>query len=222
MERSNHERTAMEATPAAEVPGPQHPEAVGVSRDMNTAAAAVFHDLDAQTSVQPAVDVGAIIAAIYDRHQQELFTFALRSCRDREAAEDLLHEAFVRLIVEVEAGRLPDNVRAWLYRVTANLVASRGRRATVARRWLASATGPEGVVHGPEPSVLDRERRDDLDLALGDLGADARTALLMAAEGFRGEEIATAIGRSALATRTLMCRARLQLRERLGSMESWA
>jgi RNA polymerase sigma factor (sigma-70 family) len=206
----------------AEVPGPQHPDAVGVSRDMNTVAAAVMLDLDATTSVQPAVDVGAVVAAIYDRHQQELFTFALRSCRDREAAEDLLHEAFVRLIVEVDAGRMPDNVRAWLYRVTANLVASRGRRATVARRWLASAGAQERVVHGPEPAFLERERRDDLDDALGDLGADARTALLMAAEGFRGDEIATAIGRSAVATRTLMCRARLQLRERLGSMESWA
>jgi RNA polymerase sigma-70 factor (ECF subfamily) len=220
MERSNDERPAVEAPTTAEVPGPQHPDAVGVSRDMNAVAAAVMRDFD--TSAAQAVDVGAVVAAFYDRHQKELFTFALRSCRDREAAEDLLHEAFVRLIVEVEAGRLPDNVRAWLYRVTANLVASRGRRATVARRWLASAAAPDRVVHGPEPSYLEQERRDDLDVALGDLGADARTALLMAAEGFRGEEIATAIGRSAVATRTLMCRARLQLRERLGSMESWA
>jgi len=221
MEPSNDERPAVERPPTADVPGQQQPKAVGVSPDMNTVAAVVMRDFDT-TSAHTAVDVGAVVAAIYDRHQQELFTFALRSCRDREAAEDLLHEAFVRLIVEVEAGRMPDNVRAWLYRVTANLVASRGRRATVARRWLASAAAPEHVAHGPEPSFLERERRDDLDVALGDLGADARTALLMAAEGFRGEEIATAIGRSAIATRTLMCRARLQLRERLGSMESWA
>jgi RNA polymerase sigma-70 factor (ECF subfamily) len=189
---------------------------------MNHAATAVMHDFDALTSVQPTIDVGVLVAAIYDRHQGELFTFALRSCRDREAAEDLLHEAFVRLMVEIEADRTPDNVRAWLYRVTANLVASRGRRATVARRWLASAGPPEATVGGPEQSFVERERRADLDDALGDLGIDARTALLMAADGFHGDEIAAAIGRTAIATRTLMCRARLQLRERLGSMESWS
>ena len=53
---------------------------------------------------------------------------------------------------------------------------------------------------------------------LGELGADARTALLMAANGFSGLEIADAIGRSPNATRTLMCRSRIQLRERLVSM----
>ncbi len=37
----------------------------------------------------------------------------------------------------------------------------------------------------------------------------------MAANGFNGMEIAEAIGRSGNATRTLMCRSRLQLRQRL-------
>ncbi len=41
----------------------------------------------------------------------------------------------------------------------------------------------------------------------------------MAAQGFDGAEIAAAIGRTPLATRSLMCRARLQLRQRLAAME---
>ena len=56
------------------------------------------------------------VAATYDSHHVELFTFAVRACRDRETAEDLVHEAFVRLIVETEAGRTPMQVRGWLYR----------------------------------------------------------------------------------------------------------
>ena len=56
-----------------------------------------------------------------------------------------------------------------------------------------------------------------LDDALAELDLDARTALVMAANGFKGIEIADAIGRSGTATRTLMCRSRLQLRQRLGS-----
>ncbi|HEX2469913.1 MAG TPA: sigma factor-like helix-turn-helix DNA-binding protein, partial [Candidatus Limnocylindrales bacterium] len=75
---------------------------------------------------------------------------------------------------------------------------------------------------GPEPLYLDRERRSDLDLALAELSEDARTALLMAANGFSGIEIAEAIGRTGVATRAMMCRARLQLRKRLGSFEAMA
>lgn len=158
------------------------------------------------------------VSAIYDGLQRELFTFALRACHDHGAAEDLVHEAFVRLVVEVEAGRTPRNIRAWLYRVIANLAVSRGRRASVAQRELgALAAGQTDA--GPEPAYLEHERQSDLDAILGELGADARTALLMAANGFNGLEIAEAIGRSGNATRTLMCRARLQLRERLTSLE---
>jgi len=75
-----------------------------------------------------------------------------------------------------------------------------------------------GEVTGPESAYLEQERDADLDLALGELGDDARTALLMAAGGFNGMEIAEAIGRTGGATRTLMCRSRLQLRHRLGAM----
>jgi RNA polymerase sigma-70 factor, ECF subfamily len=161
------------------------------------------------------------VAAAYDLHQRELFTFAVRACRDREVAEDLVHEAFTRLIVELEAGRPPANVRAWLYRVTANLNVSRARRTAVAQRQAAGLVD-RGVEPGPELTFLGSERREAIETALAELGDDARTALLMAADGFSGMEIAEAIGRTGLATRALMCRARLQLRERLGSYEASA
>jgi RNA polymerase sigma-70 factor (ECF subfamily) len=161
------------------------------------------------------------VATAYDLHQRELYTFALRVSRDREVAEDLVHEAFTRLIIELEAGRAPANVRAWLYRVTANLNVSRARRAAVAQRQAAGLVEHDSEP-GPEPTFLDSERRSTLEAALAELGDDARTALLMAADGFSGMEIAEAIGRTGLATRALRCRARLQLRERLGSYEAMA
>ncbi len=169
--------------------------------------------------VDAAGQTGDLVAALYDAHQRELFSFALRSSRDREAAEDLVHEAFVRLIVEIDAGREPTNIRAWLYRVIANLVVSRARRAAVAQKQLGALVA-RGVEAGPEPEFLEHERKQDIDAVLAEIGPDARTALLMAANGFNGLEIAEAIGRSAIATRALMCRTRLQLRERLGSMQA--
>jgi RNA polymerase sigma factor (sigma-70 family) len=176
------------------------------------------HDFPGRVDTAAPEGIGDVVTAIYDGHQRELFTFALRACGDREAAEDLVHEAFVRLIVEIDAGRMPDNVRAWLYRVTANLATTRGRRATVARKWLGFFAVNE-TARGPEPIFLDVERRSDLETVLGELDPDARTALLLAAHGFSGQEIAAAIGRSDNATRTLMCRSRLRLRERLESMQ---
>lgn len=180
-------------------------------------------DIEALTAatVDPSVRTAELVAAMYDAHQRELFTFALRTCRDREAAEDLVHESFIRLIVEVDAGREPTNIRAWLYRVVANLAVSRARRASVAQKQLGELLERD-TESGPEPQFLENERRSDIEIALADIGPDARTALLMAANGFNGIEIAEAIGRSANATRSLMCRARLQLRDRLGSQQALA
>ena len=60
--------------------------------------------------------------------------------------------------------------------------------------------------------MLARERRSTLDAVLATLPAEARTALLLSADGFSGEEIAAAIGRSHGATRTMLSRARVRVR----------
>ena len=71
------------------------------------------------------------------------------------------------------------------------------------------------MVEAPEETALRRERHDDLSNALASLPADARAALLLAAREFSGQEIARAIGKSDGATRSLLWRSRLALRERL-------
>jgi formamidopyrimidine-DNA glycosylase len=58
----------------------------------------------------------------------------------------------------------------------------------------------------------------DLNRALGELGVDERTVLLMAAAGFKGVEIAAATGKGAGATRNAMVEARLRLRRRLDAI----
>jgi len=126
-----------------------------------------------------------VVAATYDTHQRELFSLALRSSRDPAIAEEVVQEAFIRLIVEIGAGRSPDNMRAWLYRVIANLVVSGGRSAAVARRQLGALVKTD-VDEGPEPAYLVQERQTDLEKVLAELDVDARTALVMAASGFKG------------------------------------
>jgi RNA polymerase sigma-70 factor (ECF subfamily) len=157
-----------------------------------------------------------IATSMFESHHDELFRAALRVCRDPETAEDLVQEALLRLMVETDTRGAPDNVRAWLHRVIANLAISMGRRATVSRRY-AGALVRRDEPATPEAIVLGLEARSALVAALGTLPEGARTALVLAASGYPGAEIAAAIGRSDTATRTMMSRARLKLRGSLAA-----
>jgi RNA polymerase sigma factor (sigma-70 family) len=151
------------------------------------------------------------LTALYETHRVELFAFLLRMTRDRETAEDLLQETFIRLITEARAGRLPDLVRPWLYRVAANAAISRSRHGAVWNRLVPRLVDRREPA-GPESEALRIERDSELHTALAQLAPDGRAALLLAAQGFSGQEIASSIGRTEAATRTLLCRARVQLR----------
>ena len=161
----------------------------------------------------------AYVADAYDQYQREIYSFALHATRSTDAAEDVTQEAFIRLLREARDHHVPENVRAWLYRVAGNLVISRGRRQSVAQRWLTALVRSEVTEVSPERIAVDRERHEALQVALARLPSDARVGLLMAAQGFNGREIAESIGRSEQATRTMLCRARLQVRQLLDSRD---
>jgi len=147
----------------------------------------------------------------FEEHQQKLTSFAYAMTRDRDSAEDLVQESFLRLVKEINAGRAPENVSAWLFRVCSNLATSRGRRLTVAQRFLRVQRS--GHDEPPaEIEILRREENTALLEGLSRLAPDARAALLMAAQGFSGREIAEALDRTEVATRTMMFRAREKLR----------
>ena len=170
-----------------------------------------------------AATTDALLVDAWAAYHEELYAFLVRTTRDPDVAEDLLQEAFVRLTRELGSGPGPENLRAWLYRVATNLAISRGRRIATAVRGLVrlgarSDTGR--TIDGPESVYLRHETQATLMRALDTLAPDARAALLLASQGFTGAEIAATIGRSDIATRTLLCRARLRLRERLGSEEA--
>jgi RNA polymerase sigma-70 factor (ECF subfamily) len=160
--------------------------------------------------------VGPIVEAAFDAHAARLKGFALAAARDDAAADDLVQETFLRFIRHVRAEGVPDNVPGWLHRVCANLVVSRGRRLAVADR-KRSQLADGGVGPSPEEQVIRTDESSRLRDALAELPVDARTALLMAAAGFSATEIGDAIGRSANATSTYICRARIKLREILTS-----
>ena len=160
---------------------------------------------------EPVAAVAISASDAYGDHGEALRLFLVRYTRDASAAEDLAQEAFLRLLVESTAGRAPTNVRAWLFRVGVNLAASRARRQAVATRH-AWALLSRSVAPSPEEELIDREESRRLTDLLEGLAEHVRVALLLSAEGYSGAEIARTIGRSELATRSLLCRQRSRLR----------
>ena len=65
--------------------------------------------------------------AAFRAYAPELRRFALRRMRDQAAGDDIVTEAFARLLVQAEQ---PRDTRAWLFAVTRNLIAEHHRAAT--------------------------------------------------------------------------------------------
>lgn len=163
-------------------------------------------------------DVDATVETAFLLHADRLTSFAIAATHDRDAADDMVGETFLRLLREVRAGRTPDNVGAWLYRVCGNQIASRGRRISVARRALDLLLD-RGQADSPETMAIRHDHDQHTVSALRQLQPDARVALLMAAQGHDMATIAHAIGRTPNATRTFVCRSRVHLRDLLRVVE---
>ena len=156
-------------------------------------------------------DTTTIVETAWADHGPGLHAYLLSLTRDPAAAEDIGQEAFLRLTREVGEGRMPDNIGGWLHRVATNVAMSRARHGQVVDRY-APTLFDRRVGTSPEDEVLRRERDTLIREALAGLSATDRAAVVMAAEGYRGPEIARALARTQAATRTLLCRARARLR----------
>ena len=165
-------------------------------------------DQSDESTADPAM---AVVAEAYLQDHAVVLRRATAVIRDPEIAADVTQEAFVRLLLEVRAGRQPDQVRSWLMRVVTNGAISRGRRISSAARYADRLPLPEALP-GPEDVCLRRESSAELGRLLEGLAPTERRALVMAAHGVKGRAIATAIGRSYPATRVLLHRGRLRLR----------
>lgn len=161
--------------------------------------------------------VGRVTAAAYERHAAEIHAFVLRIVRDPEVAADLVADTFTKLFTEEQANRTPLLPRPWLYRVASNLATSRARRVQTAMRVSSKLQLQARSEHAPsaEHELIGRERDAALHRALAQVSLEERTALLLAAAGHDGATVASMIGKSHVATRTLMCRARKRLRAAL-------
>ena len=198
-------------------PGDDREDVEGLDRRVPLTPVSGTGPAFAAHDVQTSGEVGRVTAAAYERHAAEIHAFVLRIVRDPEVAADLVADTFTKLFTEEQAHRTPLLPRPWLYRVAANLATSRGRRVQSALRASSKLQRDARADHAPsaEQELIGRERDAALHRALGQVSLEERTALLLAAAGHDGATVALLIGKSHVATRTLMCRARKRLRAAL-------
>jgi RNA polymerase sigma factor (sigma-70 family) len=148
-------------------------------------------------------------ADVYRDTYRELVRFLYRKVWDPERAQDLAQEAFVRALE-----REPENPRAWLFHVAANLARDEARRAMSRRRHLQLLKGEtEGARMEPEV-VQTMERNERIQAvrdALDQLSERDRDALLLREAGLGYTEIAEALGLAVGAVGTTLARARQRL-----------
>jgi RNA polymerase sigma-70 factor, ECF subfamily len=160
---------------------------------------------------------------VHQAFNTRLFNFLARLSQNRDVAEDLLEETWLRL--GGHAGALDPGTRlaAWLFTVARNLHASYCRARFLEDSHAASLIALWPTVSrrsSPFETLAANETERRIETALGTLPVVSREALLLvAAEGLSPAEAAVVCGISAEAMRQRLCRARAQLARRLEAAE---
>jgi RNA polymerase sigma-70 factor (ECF subfamily) len=155
---------------------------------------------------------------LFREYHQPLVRYLTRRLGDRDWAEEVAQETFLRAVRQESIV----SERSWLFAVATNLVRDEARKDIRRRRRLEllreQARAEEAV--DPEPSSLERAQEAALARkALDQLTERDREALLMREEGLDYTEIANALELSVASVGTTLARARKRLVEAYESLQ---
>lgn len=163
---------------------------------------------------QSVLDWNDIVA----EHSAQVFRLAYRLTGNRQDAEDLTQDVFVRVFRSLETYET-GNFAGWIHRITTNLFLDRMRRKSKIRMD-AFGEGAEERIKSidtlPEYAVHDAAFDPDIETALSALSEEFRVAVVLCdVEGLSYEEIADVLGVKMGTVRSRIHRGRTQLREAL-------
>ncbi len=150
----------------------------------------------------------------------QLYNFAHWLTQNREEAEDLVQETYVKALKGFSSFQLGTNFRAWIYRILRNtfLTSRTGLRATMTVPLDSEEDGPELAVESatPETILFERTNHQLLQGAIGDLPVHFREILLLCdVEEMSYQEIAETLSLPNGTVMSRLSRARKTLRDRL-------
>lgn len=157
-------------------------------------------------------------AELYHRYTDTVYRYVYFRLADREAAEDLTSETFLRALRRISSVRYQGrDVGAWLVTIARNLVLDHVKSGRY-RKEIATAepsdtapvaaltAGPQAA--GPEQRALAAATRDELLRCLAQLGDDQRECVVLRfVQGLSVTETAELMGRNTGAIKALQHRA---------------
>src|SRR4051794_36058083 len=151
---------------------------------------------------------------LYADEAQGLLAFLVYRTGDRGLAEDLLADAFERVLRSGRFDRRRGTPKAWLYTIALNLVRDQARRAAAERRAYERTGAPPDAA---EDARLDQlAHRDTLSAALASLADEEREAVaLRFGADLTVPEIAGVLGEPLTTVEGRVYRALRKLRDRM-------
>lgn len=169
----------------------------------------------------------ACLGGFFEAWGDRLYRLSLRLTGDPATAEDVVQEAFVKLMAGADRIEGRSRLATWLYRVAYNASVDRLREQKKLTP-VPAEDGDEAALpmpttlvsfrRSPEAMLRDAETRQALDEAIQGLPHSLRAAFLLRdVEGLTTAEAAEALGLSETNLKVRLHRARLLLRERLSA-----
>jgi RNA polymerase sigma factor (sigma-70 family) len=142
---------AMTAVPLSPAPGTVDPVSI------------LLAALDAARAGGEVIDAAAddLVVRLFRSDGRSLVRLARLFVDDRDAAEDIVQEAFLRLARHAGAIDAIDRAPAYLRSIVLNLARDHNRRGLVSLRHHTTAGRDVDVEHDPTADVADRLARDD-------------------------------------------------------------
>ncbi len=164
------------------------------------------------------------------RYQRPVFSLIYRMVRDRETAEDLAQETFVKVLNAIETYRPEHKFSSWIFKIANNTAIDQLRRkeldtlslegapdAVTPERQAATALQIGSGGESPLDEIEARELGAQIEAAIGKLRPEYRACIILRhVEGRPYEEIAEILGLPLGTVKTYIHRARGELRELLG------
>jgi len=151
---------------------------------------------------------------LYRSHVDHVYALCLRMSADRERAERLTQDTFVRCWEKLGTFRGESRFSSWLYRLAVNVVLN-DQRSRKRRHLRLESTGDPGRYGKATPQRM-TEDMIDVERALAGLPQAARAALVLyGIEGYKYREIAKMTGLAEGTVKAQIHRARKLLEEAL-------
>ena len=161
-----------------------------------------------------------LLAILFERYHVPLFRYMLQLTRDRTRSEDIVQEAFLRVLKYAKTYRPELSFRVWLYQLARNIHIDsvRKHRPEVSTDAAEAIRSPEDA---PDVSAAEKQSHKLLHAALTKLPADKREVLVLSRfHELRYDQIAEIVHCEVGAVKVRVFRALKELRETFGRLQS--